>query len=131
MIGALKSLFDNPQREARRLNRDASAIIDSAIKSFPIERVRDIALMTRERLDEADEHIEKHSESRAQVLYRFRQLHSEARRRMDQVALTAVTLVIIHLRAEPLEGLGQPALEAIDEFTGQWAHAAEKPARAE
>lgn len=128
MLSALKSLFDNPQREARRLNRDASAIIDSAIKSFPIERVRDIALMTRERLDEARDHMEKHSESRDQVLYRFQQLHREARRRMDQVGLTAFTLVIIHLRAEPLEGLTAPALEVIDEFTGQWAHAAREPA---
>ena len=131
MLGALKSLFDNPRREARRLNRDASAIIDSAMKSFPIEQVRDIALMTREHLDEANEHMENHSESRNQVLSRFRQLHSEARRRMNQVALTAFTLVIIHLRAEPLGDLGQPALEAIDTFTGQWAHAAEDPGRAE
>lgn len=131
MLGALKSLFYNPQREARRLNRDASAIIDSAIKSFPIEKVRDIALMTREHLGEAREHLEKHSEGRDQALYRFRQLHREARRRMDQVSLTAFTLVIIHLRAEPLGDSAQPALDAIDEFTGQWAHAAEEIARTE
>ena len=131
MLAALKSLFDSPQREARRLNRDASAVIDSAIKSFPIERVRDIALMTRERLDEAHEHLDKHSESREQVLYRFRQLHREARRRMDQVALTALTLVIIQLHAEPLGNLTEPALAVIDEFTGQWAHAARAPAGSE
>jgi len=131
MLNVLKSLFDNPQREARRLNRDAPVIIDSAIKSFPVERVRDIALMTRERLDEAREHLEQHSETRDQVLYRFRQLHGEARRRMDQVGLTAFTLVIIHLRAESLGQPGEPALEAIDDFTGQWAHAAEEPARVE
>lgn len=131
MFAALKSLFDNPQREARRLNRDAATIIDTAVKSFPVERVRDTALMTRERLDEAHEHLEQHSESRDQVLYRYRQLHGEARRRMDQVGLTAFTLVIIHLRAEPLGDLCRPALEAIDAFTGQWAHAAEESADAE
>lgn len=131
MLGALKTLFDNPKREARRLNGDAATIIDSATKSFPIERVRDIAVMTRERLDEAHEHLDKHSESRDQVLDRFRQLHREARRRMDQVGLTAITLVIIHLRAEALGQPGQPALDAIDAFTGQWAHVAAEPAGTE
>lgn len=125
MLAILKSLFDNPQREARRLNRDASTIIDSAIKSLPIERVRDTAVMALEHIDEAHEHLEKHSESREQLLYRFRQLHKEARRRMDQIKLTAYTLVIIRLRAETLGALCDPAIEAIDEFTGQWAHAAE------
>lgn len=128
MLAALKRLFDNPEREARRLNRDTSAIIDSAVKSLTVEQVRDIALMTRERLDEANQHLLKHSESREQVLDRFRQLHREARRRMDQVALTAFTLVIIQLRAEPLGHLCAPTLEAIGTFTGQWAHAAEEGA---
>ena len=126
MLETLKSLFDNPRREAKRLNRDAPAIIESAVKSYSVERVRDIALTTLEHLGEADEHLGKHSESRDQLLYRFRQLHSEARRRTDQVALTAYTLVIIHLRAEALGAICSPALEAIDAFTAQWAHAADE-----
>ena len=125
MLETLKSLFNNPEREAKRLNRDAPAIIDSASQSFSAERVRDIALMTLERLREVDEHLGKHSESRDQLLYRFRQLHSEARRRSDQVALTTYTLIIIHLRAEALGAICSPALESIDAFTGQWAHAAD------
>ena len=125
MLEILKSLFDNPEREAKRLNRDAAAIVDSAIKSYSNERVRDIALTTLEHLGEADAHLEKYSETRDQLLYRFRQLHSEARRRSDQVALTAYTLVIIHLRAEALGPICSPALESIDAFTGQWAHAAD------
>lgn len=125
MLEALKSLFDNPQREAKRLNRDAAIIIDSAVKSFPVERIRDTAISTLEHLGEAHAHLETHTESREQVLYRFRQLHSEARRRSDQVALTAYTLVIIYLRAEALGAICDPAREAIDEFTGHWAHAAE------
>ena len=126
MLELLKSLFSNPDREAKRLNRDTATIIDSATRSFPVDRVREIALTTMQHLGEVREHLDKHSESRHQVLYRFRQLHSEARRRTDQVALTAFTLVIIHLRAEALGEIGNPALEAIDEFTGQWAHAAEE-----
>ena len=128
MFGVLKSLFDSPEREAKRLNRDAAAIIDSATKSFPVDRVRDIALMTLEHLGEAHDHLSNHDESRDQVLYRFRQLHGEARRRMDQVALTAHTLVIIHLRAEVLGDIAGPALAAIDGFTGQWSHATEADA---
>ena len=129
MFAVLKSLFDNPAREAKRLNRDASTIIDSASRSFPVDRVRDIAVMTLEHLGEAREHLAMHTESREQVLDRFRQLHREARRRMDQVALTAYTLVIIHLRAEALGASCDPALEAIDEFTARWAHAAENGSR--
>jgi hypothetical protein len=125
VLGILKSLLDSPDREARRLNRDAPAIIDSATHSFPVERVRDIALMTLEHLGEAHAHLSNHSESRDQVLYRFKQLHGDARRRMDQVGLTAYTLVIIHLQAEALDGRAAPALEAIDGFTGQWSHAAQ------
>jgi hypothetical protein len=125
VLAILKSLFGSPQREAKRLNRDASTIIDSAIRSFPIDKVRDAAVLTLEHLGEAHEHLDKHSESREQVLSRFQQLHKEARRRMDQVALTAYTLVIIRLRAEALGALCDPAIEAIDDFTGQWAHAAE------
>jgi len=124
VLAILKSLFHNPKREAKRLNRDAATIIDSATRSFPIERVRDIAVMTLEHLSEADEHLQAHTEGREQVLYRFQSLHREARRRMDQVALTAYTLVIIRLRAQALGALCAPALAAIDEFTGQWAHAA-------
>jgi hypothetical protein len=130
VLAALKSLFNSPEREAKRLNRDASVIIDSATRSFPVDRVRDIAVMTLEHLGEIREHLDKHSESREQLLYRFRQLHREARRRMDQVALTAHTLIIIHLRAEALGERCSPALEAIDEFTGRWAHAAEDSPRA-
>lgn len=126
MLEALKSLFDNPQREAKRLNRDAAIIVDSAIKSLPVDRVRDTAVSILEHLEEAHAHLENHAESRDQVLYRFRQLHREARRRNDQVALTAYTLVIIQLRAEALGTAGGPALEAIGEFTGHWAHAVEK-----
>lgn len=118
-------MFDGPEREARRLNLDAAAIIDSALDSFPIDRVRDIAVMTLEHLQEVRAHLEDHSESREDVLARFRQLHRESRRRMDQIGLTAYTLVIIHLRAEPLGDLAAPAREAIDAFTGQWSHAAE------
>jgi hypothetical protein len=102
VLETLKSLFNSPQRDAKRLNRDAPAIIDSATKSFPVDRVREIALMTLENLGEARTHLEEHTRSRDQILYRFKQLHGEARRRMDQVGLTAYTLVIIDLRAAAL-----------------------------
>ena len=130
MLGILKTLFDNPDREAKRLNRDAATVIDSATRSIPVDRVRDIALMTLQHLGEAREHFDIHSQSHEQVLYRFRQLHGEARRRMDQVGLTAYTLIIIHLRAQALGDIAAPARDAIDEFTGRWAHAAEERQRA-
>lgn len=124
MLKTLTSLFDNPQRDARRLNRDAPAIIDSAAKSLAADRLREIALMTLEHLDETRKHLEEHGRSGDQVLYRYRQLHGESRRRMDQVGLTAYSLIIIHLRATALGAIAEPAREAIDEFTSRWAHAA-------
>jgi hypothetical protein len=123
----IKSLFDNPQREARRLNRDAPAIIESVTQSLPTSRLREIALMTLEHLNASREHLDKHTQSREQMLYRFRQLHADARRRMDQVGLTAYTLLIIQLRASALGEIAAPAVAAIDEFTSRWAHAAEEP----
>ena len=124
MLGTLKSLFNNPERDAKRLNRDAVAIIDSTTRSFGVDRVREIALMTSQHLGEARKHLEEHTQSRDQILYRFQQLHGESRRRMDQVGLTAYTLIIIDLRAAALGGIADPAREAIDEFTGRWTHAA-------
>lgn len=126
MFGILKSLFNSPQRDAKRLNRDAPAIIDSATKSYGPDRVREIALQTLEHLGEANAHFEAHSESYDQVLYRFQQLHSESRRRTDQVGLTVFTLVIIYLRATALGGIADPARAAIDDFTGRWAHAVDE-----
>jgi len=125
VLATLKALFDNPKREAKRLNHDAPAIIESALQSLPVGRVREIALMTLEHIIEAREHLDKHTQSRDQMLYRFRQLHGDARRRMDQVGLTAYTLVIIQLRATALGEIAAPAVAAIEEFTGRWAHAAE------
>lgn len=125
MLEALKSLIANPQREARRLNRDASTIIDSAIESLPINRVRETALLTLEHLGEIGNDLHEHSQGRERILNRYRQLHGEARRRMDQVGLTAYTLIIIYMRAAALGEMAAPARAAIDEFTGQWAHAAQ------
>ena len=124
MLQTLKSLFNNPQRDAKRLNRDAPAIIDSAAKSLAADRVREIALLTLEHLDETRKHLEEHTRSGDQVLYRFQQLHGESRRRMDQVGLTTYTLIIIHLRATALGAIADPAREAIEEFTSRWAHGA-------
>ncbi len=126
MLRTLTSLFNNPERDAKRLNRDAAAIIDSATKSLAADRVREIAVMTLQHLGETRKHLEEHTQSRDQVLYRFRQLHGESRRRMDQIGLTAYTLVIIDLRAAALGDIADPAREAIDEFTSRWAHAAQQ-----
>jgi len=129
VLGFLKSLFDNPNREAARLNRDAATVIESATRAIPVDRVRDIAIMTLEHLGETRAHLDKHTQSRDQVLYRFKQLHGEARRRMDQVGLTAYTLIIIHIRAQALGAVAAPALEVIDAFIGRWAHAVGEPQR--
>ena len=50
----------------------------------------------------------------------FRTQHREARQRRDDDALTALTLVIIYLRAERLGAHAAPAREHIDTFVSEW-----------
>jgi len=54
----------------------------------------------------------------------YRNLHKQAQRRRDQVALSAMTLVIIYLRAELVGDDCVPARASIEEFTVEWAPAA-------
>lgn len=110
----------NPEREARRLDRDARTILDMARQTYRPNLLFDIARQTRDGLAQLEELAGDDRDRRARALERVQALHREARRHHNQVGLTAHTLVIIHGRSLELGELGQPARDAIREFLEEW-----------
>ena len=111
------------RREAARLNRDAAKIIETARAVTSNERLREVALRVGEALDAAHARGGGDPARYAPIIGHFRTQHREARRRRDDGALTALTLVIIYLRAEKIGPDADPARAEIDSFVAQWRHA--------
>ena len=117
-------LFGNRSKgEIRRLNKDAGDIIEYACQSFRTETVRDAALMTAEHLARAHDIFESGVIGLKRGIDEYKRLHNEARRKRDDVALTAFTLVQIYLRAEIQGETCKAARKAIDQFIADWEHA--------
>lgn len=118
-------LFNSKAREIRHLNRDAPLIIENARESYRSELVREIALLTHNKIDEAKNNCGENVVCLQRALDHFRKLHREARRRNEHVGLTAYTLIIIYLRADLIGPECAPARAAIDEFLDGWRHTIE------
>jgi len=117
-------LFGNRSKgEIRRLNKDAGDIIEYARQSFRTKTVRDAALMTAEHLARAHDIFESGVTGLKRGIDEYKRLHNEARRKRDDAALTAFTLVQIYLRAEIQGETCKPAREAIDQFIADWERA--------
>ena len=108
------------KRAARRLDRDAAAIIETARAATSSSKMRATALRIRDDLEAAHARGGSDPSRYAPLVGHFRTQHREARRRRDDEALTALTLVIIYLRAETIGACAQPARERIDEFVSEW-----------
>jgi hypothetical protein len=110
----------NPQREARRLNKDAATVVEMARVTYRGEILREIARITREgieqlhALDDADEDRRQHG------LGRFKALHRESRQGRDQAGLTAYTLVIIYATGLEYGDATAASREAIQDFVDEW-----------
>ena len=109
-----------PLREARRLKRDAGSVIEAARATSSSERIRDIALRLRDDLEAAHDRGGEDPSRYGPVIDHFRTQHREARRRHDDAALTALTLVIIYLCAERIGEDADPARHRIDAFVSEW-----------
>ena len=109
-----------PRRAAGRLARDAATIIDTARAVTSNERLRGIAIRVRDDLEVAHARGGGDPSRYVPLIDHFRTQHREARRRRDDDALTALTLIIIYLRAERLGTHGVPARERIDNFMSEW-----------
>ena len=109
------------RREAARLDRDAAAIIGTARAVSSSTKARDTALRIRDALEIAHDRGGGDPSRYGPLIHHFRSKHREARRRHDDTALTALTLVIIYLSAERLGEGGSSARERIDAFVSEWA----------
>ncbi len=87
--------------------------------------VRDIALLMAEHFDRVEEVYSGDPLGPKRAIAEYESLHKEARRRRDDVALTAFTLMLIYQRAEVQGEACQPARDAIKQFMADWAHAAD------
>ena len=119
--GVLAWLFGS-RREAARLNRDARTIIETARAVSRSERLRDVAIQVGNALRTAHARGGGDPSRYAPLIDHFRTQHREARRRRDDGALTALTLVIIYLRAERIGPDAEPARASIDSFVSEWEH---------
>lgn len=113
---------DKTEREARQLNRDAPLIIEQSAQTYPPTRLRDMAETVVEFIERAHVRYGTAEIDLKRAHYDYKGLHKEARRANDQVGLSAMTLVIIYLRAEIAGPMAAPARDAIDAFTKAWLH---------
>ena len=118
-IGFFSRWF-GPQREAGRLTRDARAIVEGAKAVSSTSKIREVALRVRDELEVAHARGGGDPSRYAPLVHHFRVQHREARRRCDDTALTALTLVIIYLRAETIGADAKAARDHIDAFISEW-----------
>lgn len=125
--GGLFAWLSGSRREAARLDRDARTIIETARAVSRSERLRDIAIQVGNALRTAHARGGGDPARYAPLIDHFRTQHREARRRRDDGALTALTLVIIYLRAEKIGPDADPARASIDSFVSEWEHVLTDP----
>ncbi len=111
---------DKKKREAKQLNRDVSIIIEQANQLYSSKRLCDMAETVVELIDRAYLRYGKSEVDLKRAHFDYRGLHKEARRKNDQTRLSAITLVIIYLRAKLAGSGASPAIAEIDEFIDEW-----------
>jgi len=116
----LFGLFHNPQREARRLEKDALAIADMARHTYRGSILADIARVTRDELAYIAERCAEDATCIAREEDRYKTLHRESRRQFDPVGLTAYTFVIIHAQSLRYGEAGAAARATIQAFLDEW-----------
>ena len=113
-------LGEKTEREAKQLNRDAPAIIAQAEALYAPARLRVMAETIVEYIKRAHNRYGTEPIDLKRAHYDFRNLHKETRRKNDQVGLSAMTLVIIYIRAEIAGPKADAARTAINAFTATW-----------
>lgn len=115
---------DKTEREVKRLNKDGPELVEFTYQTFRSEMIRSVALLTRQHIDRARDIYGTQTIDLKRAIAEYQTFHREAKRTLDQEALTALTLVLIHLRAQLQGAACGPARAAIDGFMAEWAHAA-------
>ena len=124
MLNWFRNWF-GPERDGRRFDKDVKWMIDDMEAIYRTEDMQRVAAIATERLATCEEALGPGKRSHAEVLQEMQRLHREARRMANRVDLTAMTFVIIHLRAQQIGQHGEPALKRIAEFLGRWEHTLE------
>ncbi len=107
----------------QRLNKDAPIIIEYARQTTRPDNMREIARLTAQHLERAHKIFEPTSIGLKRAIDEYQRLHKEARWQRDNVTLSVFTLVLIYIRAEGMGEDCRPAIDAIDDFIGEWGHA--------
>ena len=113
----LKALAE--KYEARRLRRDALAILGSDAATYDTEHLRSVSSEISTHL-ELVRNASYAGEQQPMVMERLKAIHREVRLRHDQAGLSAVTLTIIYFRSQQLGEAGRPAYEEIEAFLNEW-----------
>jgi len=122
---------DKTAREAKQLNRDAPTIIEQAEQLYAPPRLRIMAETIVEFIERAHVRYGTAEIDLKRAHFDYKGLHKEARRKNDQVGLSAMTLVIIYIRAEMAGPQADPARAAIDTFTAAWLNDGDQPDQAD
>jgi len=119
-MGGIFARWLGSRGEAGRLDRDAAAIIEAARFASSTSKIRETALRVRDELQAAHDRGGDDPSRYAPLIGHFKSQHREARQRRDDAVLTALTLVIIYLRAETIGADAEPARDRIDAFISEW-----------
>ena len=117
---------DKKKREAKQLNRDVYTIIEQAKQLYSPKRLCYMAETVAELLARAHLRYGTSEVDLKRAHFDYRGLHKEARQKNDQVRLSAMTLVIIYIRAEIVGPSASTAIAEIDEFIKEWLTEKEK-----
>ena len=107
-------------RATQQLNRDAREIIRRDRAAYTDRHLTTIANVLRTYLAEFDSPPQT-AAHRREVAMRLKSRHREARRRHDQVVLSAATLTIIYRRAVEAGVSASPARDAVQAFLDRYA----------
>lgn len=121
----------NPQRESRRLNKDAAAVVEMARVTYRSEILRETARIAREGIEQLRALEGEDEDRRTHGLGRFKVLHRESRQRRDQAGLTAYTLIIIYANGLEYGDATAASREAIQDFIDEWPPEQREPATLE
>jgi len=107
-------------RATQQLNRDAREIIRRDRAAYTDRHLTTIANVLRTYLAEFDSPPQT-AAHRREVAMRLKSRHREARRRHDQVVLSAATLTIIYRRAVEAGVSASPARDEVQAFLDRYA----------
>jgi len=107
-------------RATQQLNRDAREIIRRDCAAYTDRHLTTIANVLRTYLAEFDSPPQT-AAHRREVAMRLKSRHREARRRHDQVVLSAATLAIIYRRAMEAGETAAPARDEVQAFLDRYA----------